>query len=535
MIGKKSLMQLFEDDIFINIYTRLITYALSDIFLPIFALILAVLGILTWLLRKEFDRGQYDFLNFSAIKKSQLPNLGSIIFFVLSILIYAWVTFSLDAGIFSNYDIMHDNFITGTRQQYGFFSRLNPLVFLDLTIVYGITHNFILLNLYTIALHLFAMYLLYCLADMLSPTKRFWILGVVTLLPAYFWTYHIVFTERFMLIYITASLLCLKNYLRQKRSFWIFSYLFWANMAIYTKETDLLFYTGFIIVLIAKRIYEEEITPRSFIHPTQTIKQFPIEFLTGLSIVFFVIQHAIVVQGVVENSYIASRYGHFAEVFNLYKADIFLIVLSLLFIFQNQNAFLKIVYAANFLSILYILGYLRLLSVGYNSGRTYYIAVPMVFIVCCWLASIKNKKIFISLVLLLCGFFFVQSIKLYNQDAGKSRLEIAQFLAKQEKISIMMGKTFDPRAWYCLVWPIAFKTLYPRKDVTFKSMTCNFLYGNIIPETNRNYSLLITKKPEVDDYYLVLKNDLIDQDIDILKNYKHHEVLQNKFYILYRL
>lgn len=528
-------MSMFEDDVFINVYTRLITYALSDVFLPVFALILVSLGALTWLLRKEFNySGQYDFLNYLPAEKSCA--FGGMIFFAISIMIYAWVVFSLDSGIFSNHDIMHDHFITGTRQQYGFFSRLNPLVFLDLTIVYGVTHNFILINLYVIGLHLFALYLLYRLLDMLSVTKRFWILGIVTLLPSYFWTCHIVFTERLMLIYVTASLLCLRNYLRHKRTGWIFGYLFWANMAIYTKETDLLFYVGLVIVMIAKRIYTEEITLRSFVHPLQTIKQFPIEFLSGLSILFFVIQHTVIIQGIMTNSYLhANRYGSFSEVFDLYKFEIAIIFVSLFFVFlpRNKNAFLKLIYSANLFSVFYILGYLRLVSIGYTSGRTYYIAVPMVFIVCCWLASIKNIKTFIITVFILCGLSYFQNIKIYEQDVGKSRLEVAKFLADQGEIKVMMGKTFDPRTWYCSCWPIAFKQAYPGRKVVFKSMNCH-LFATI-PETYQTYSLKITDQPEVGDYYLVLKNDLIDQDIEVLKNFSYREVLQNKFYILYQI
>ena len=117
-------MPLFEDHILENIFDRLKAYACSDIFLPIFALILLTLYVLARFLRPylainenmlEHTQKSSSFLPPPSIK-SYLPSL-----FILALtqLVYIFILWQTNIGTFSNFDTMFFSFDQGTWQQYG--------------------------------------------------------------------------------------------------------------------------------------------------------------------------------------------------------------------------------------------------------------------------------------------------------------------------------------------------------------------------------------------------------------------------------
>jgi len=524
---------LFRDDIFINIYARLIQYAVSDVFLPIFVLILAVLALGVYVLRHDFGN-RYDFL--FCDKSQEKISLPSGLFFCACIVIHSFSLFYVEGSIFSNVDIMHDGFNTGTWQQYGYLSRLNPLVFLNLTILYGITHNFFVITLYLIVTNLLLMFLLYRLFDMIPASGRLWILGLVMLLPSYFGINNIVFTEREALIYIVSSLLCLKKWVMVKKLHWIGLFLFFANVAIYTKESILLFYVGLVVVSLGVAIYQGTFNVASFGHPLRTIRQFPLEFLIGVTVVIFVLQYVVVIRDVIDNPYLqSSRYGLWPQVWNLYWFEILLIVVSVPFMILSKKScpLLTLLYWSNLFGIAYIIGYLRLCPTGCFANRTYYVVVPMMFIMICLSGKLYLKRffyVFAAGVLAVSGWI---NFEIVSRDIGKDSLEVATYLSKIPHLRVHLDSNFAKTWWHCFVWPNAFKTAYPSRDVVFKVDEC-FVYENVA-ETTKNYGIDVTKNINPGDYYLISKEKDYSSDLNKLSDYRCEKAFENNFYLLYRI
>lgn len=540
-------MPLLEDGIFMEVYVRVLTYLLSGPFPLIFLGIMTFLALMTYILRADFQH-KYDFwflkssqtVDITLISPPsphdlQKSNIASWVFLIGALLCYIGIIFYTEGGVFSNYDIMHDSFSTGTWQQYGFFRRLNPLVFIDLTILYGITHNWLIINLYVIFISVFSLYMLWRVFDFIPQNRLIWILGLVVLSPVWFWTNHIVFTEKLMLIYICASFICIKNYVQTNNWKWILGFVFWMNVSIYTKETNLIFYMAITAIMMLRQLYKGNFTISSFIHPWRSMRQFPLETIMVLSIFIFVVQHIIIVQGVLWNGYLVRRMGRWIQLFLLYKFEILVAVIGLvLYLFKCKfSNFNQLIFWAGLATMVYVIGYLRLVAIGYTMDRSYYVFIPSVFIMIAVMASVRNFRIFMFTLMGLMVFAIFADIKIFNQNSSRQTYELADFISSHNNSSFMFGKphyNYDQTPWFCGCWPRAMKAFNPNLNLTFKSAECNPQYFSF-----KSYALLSQELPESGDYYVVYKDADNAQDYELLKNFRKNKVFENKTYEVYQI
>jgi hypothetical protein len=144
-----------------------------------------------------------------------------LLFLFLSFSIYAVTMLLQDNSLFNNPDLMSLNtifiFHRGLAASYGP-ARMCPVSFFDLNALYAITHNFYIISVYIMLKQALILWLLYCFLNFLSPAKRLFTLGTIQLVPAVFWLNGIIFPEQNILIFILASLLCLKRFSAGKRS-----------------------------------------------------------------------------------------------------------------------------------------------------------------------------------------------------------------------------------------------------------------------------------------------------------------------------
>ena len=70
-----------------------------------------------------------------------------------------------------------------------------------------------------------------------------------------------------MLIFICASLLMLKKYLAAPRTSLLILFCILMNLAIYTKETIILFYAGLLAVDVLYLVFRVTVKPAAFLHP----------------------------------------------------------------------------------------------------------------------------------------------------------------------------------------------------------------------------------------------------------------------------
>lgn len=433
---------------------------------------------------------------------------------------------------------MFFSFGQGTWQQYGFSRRFNPLVFLDLTFLFGITHHPVVLNFYILCVHALELWLLYKFFDFIKPQKRLILLGLFSVLPSTLWTLPINFTERWMLIEILLSLLCFKNFLKKRCFQSVLGFLFWANVACYVKETCFLFYVMLFICLILWRIYQNDIVLASFLHPVRSIQKMPLEFLLGLSLLFWFIQYIFVCLDFTTNSYLLDRQANFLEIICLYKFELVLTLISLFCVFSQKEVslFNKLILMAHVLSVFFILFILRLTSVDYMYGITYYVYVPMAFILM-GLGCVKKNFVFyfwVSLSL-FAGFFINKEI--FEHQQGKFNLEMSEIVKKLHDTNLIVdsspsymlgGRKFE-LAYVKAIYR-AFQNEFSKQNVNVKFKP----YDTFISPIEKD-DFILTDKAEKGDYVLIKKNAQEEVVSDITAEYPRQKVFENKFYLIYQI
>ena len=474
--------------------------------------------------------------------KNPSRNVGLVpfILFLAAFLVYVGVIFKYDVGVFSNNDLMYYYFHTGTWQQYGYAYRFNPLVFFDLTFLYGITHNFIVINLYNIGLNLLLFFLVYRLFDMFSAARRFIILAVLILFPAYFSTWSIIFTEKQSIIFVLASFLCLKNWVKSKNILWIFGFFIWMNVACYMKETNVVFYFFMLFGLFLRVMWKGDFVLSSFVRPLKTIKAMPLEFLIGLSILVFVVQYIIVLNGVRTNPYLnEGRYGEIGTVIKLYWFEFVIMGCCLVSFIKSftKNPWANLLCFSGLATVLYITAYLHLIPINELEGRTYYIALPIFFVLICWLGHLQSKTSFYIVSMSIVVGSLIQDYKIVQRCESRATQELAEFIGKTDNRGIVFGKSLNYERislFWSVSWVKAFKQSFPGKNIYFK------YFGDFKPkyESIHNYALVNKGSIQPQDYYIVLKKrngkrSNFIEDMQVLAKYEKENIFENDFYLVY--
>lgn len=110
-----------------------------------------------------------------------------------------------------------------------------------------------------------------------------------------------------MLIFICASLLMLKKYLAAPRTSLLILFCILMNLAIYTKETVILFYAGLLAVDVLYLVFRGTVKPASFLHPFKTAKELPLEFIMFLSMAVFAFIYLLFGLGIESNQYVSAH------------------------------------------------------------------------------------------------------------------------------------------------------------------------------------------------------------------------------------
>ncbi len=151
-------------------------------------------------------------------------------------------------------------------------------------------------------------------------------LAIVNFLPAVFWVNSIVYSEQNTLIFILLSLMSLKKYDSGKSFVSLFFFAFWANMAIYTKETNILLYLGILIYLLIKNTVTGCLTPRSFVCPVRTIRRMPVEYVLLWSMLLFAAGYFLQSNLFVDGAYLRHHYMNISALLRINALELILLV-----------------------------------------------------------------------------------------------------------------------------------------------------------------------------------------------------------------
>lgn len=195
--------------------------------------IISTITVAVWLLKiTKADKQTYLFANgYFPLNQHSAHIFAGIIYCFLTFGIYIINTFYQEASLFNNYDLMNVNntsiFSTGVAAVCNMY-RINPLNSFDTNIIYAITHNYQIINIYIIAKQALVLWLLYCFLSDIQVQRRLLIIGTLTLIPAFFWVNNIIFPEQNLLIFMLSGFIFLRKYTQKG----LFRYL-WLSVFFY--------------------------------------------------------------------------------------------------------------------------------------------------------------------------------------------------------------------------------------------------------------------------------------------------------------
>ena len=473
---------IFRLDIFANIQNNFIFYFTNQSFIIHICYVLAILALNCLIVRFCFCKN-YMFLVWPKngfIKPCGRAYVLAFVAVTLSFLLYAANVLSLNLSIFNNYDQMVANNVwdmtEGTRPVINSM-RLNPIAGIDHNIIYGITHNYAVITFWVILKQLLCLLMLYKVFDFISPVKRLYMLAIINFLPTVFWVNSIVYSEQNTLMFILAGFYFLRKW-ENRHSFWtLLGFLICVNCAIYTKESNILFYFGLFAFSVLYKIFAEEITLKSFLSPVKTVRGMPIEYLLFVSMVIFSVYYFLLRDMLTDGAYVRH---HQKDVIYLLKVN----ALDLLLCFVAVSVFVFKLIKKREVSLLneglalggiivavYIVFYLKIACFP-DTYKSWYMYLSSVFLTYYLFNNLKSQGLIVFCSILVF-FSCLINWDIRNKEEGTQREELAKYMASEAQESIYTNFYFEiengDELWKAECLNSALKFVYPDKKIRFKT------------------------------------------------------------------
>lgn len=307
----------------------------------LYAACVAAVIVLNCMAVKFFFAGEYRFsagdrrFFFNRKDKSELAGAAALAF---SFLLYALNLFSLELSVFGNYDQMVVNNILDMRRglQPVFTSmRFNPAAGIDHNIIYGITHHYALIGGWVLLKQALCLWLLYRFFVFVSAARRLFMLAAVNFLPAVFWVNGIVYSEQNTLIFVLLSLTALQKYDGRHGLRQLLWFALWANLAIYTKETNIFVYFGILLYLVLAKVWAGKITLRSFLSPFKTVAGMPAEYILFWSMLLFSAGYLLLSNLLTDGAYVRHHHQELPTLLAINAAELCLAAAALAVFVRN--------------------------------------------------------------------------------------------------------------------------------------------------------------------------------------------------------
>ncbi len=462
---------------------------------------------------QSFSTGIYDF------KKESSAKWPAFLLLCFSFALYALNTMTQENTLFNNFDLMSTNAINNMYQ--GNLSimdaiRFTPLAGLDHNLIYAVSRNYAVVNLFIVIKQLLCLFLLYKFFSFIPVAKRLTILAVINFLPAVFVVNNIIFAEQLILIYILAGFLFLDRYAKTGKNGSLFAFVLFLNLALYTKETVILLYTGLLAFFIVIKVFNGEITLSSFLSPVKTLRKMPVEYMLFLSLFIFFTCWLLMQNPLLSSAYMKVHRANLENVLHIYKFEILLNVAALLLalskIFRNKaekvHWYAEGLLAGSLLLTAVVIFKLKMVAVA-DSDKTYYLYLPAVFCTAYVFDTLKRKAgIWIAGVLIVL-WSAVNNYDIRQQEQGQERREVAEFilsLAKKGPVSLYIGsfESSPLKWWKATCFGAAMKYMFPQ-DLSVHIKTDVRLPDLHIDNSRESYEVSSGKFAEGDCLWLPKK------------------------------
>ncbi len=437
----------------------------------------------------------------------------SFVFFIISFVCLCLITYSQEMSLFANFDLMSIgttvNFVEGKGTGISDI-RFSPFGNVELNLFYAISHNLYVVSALILAETALLLYLSYLLFDFIPVSKRLCALALASIYPALVWVNNPIFPERLMLIFICLSLLMLKKYLAKPSLGYLMGFGLLMNLAIYTKETVILFYAGLLAADLLYLIYRGQITPNSFLHPFKTAKNLPLEYLMFFSMLLFAFIYLLFGLGVSSNQYVSAHLN--PESWKKYYLEFFICFCALWAIFFSKKSFTLLygILAGAWIILIFVAWKLGI----YNENTApYYAIIAGVFGLFLVFYALEKK-----LLLLLFGGVFLalaiwQNYSLFKKQSGESYSEVAKFIGSlpdaQKLLPIFVKDSLNGKYESYIIdcYRSAYKFYFPNKNIVFKTDSDADLQGNLL-----KFPLVYQASPQSGDIYVL--NKIYNEDND---------------------
>lgn len=535
---------LFNDDILVSIYRHFsFFFTYSD--LIIYAALVFFVLFLNWLLVCFlFKKEKMAFLPAQKYAFADAPRakwIGSAMLF-LSFAAYAAATLTQENTLLNNFDLMSVNAIK--NMYWGNLPiidpiRFTPLANIDQNLVYAITRNYAVINCWILLRQLICLLLLYRFFVFIPVVRRLFMLAVVNFLPAVFVVNNMIYTEQLIIIFVLLSFMFLDRYAVTQRASYLLWFTVFANLAVYSKETAVLFYAGVLGYMILRRVFCGEIGLESFLSPFKTVARMPVEYMLFWTLFVFLTCYLLLQDPRVDDAYLQTHHAALPVVVAINKLVLGLNVLAL-FLWavkalqrkEEKNGLLceGTLLGSTLVTVIVIFKLQVVVIPDYY--KTYYLYLPAVF--CSgYIFSFFRRRLWLwalfSPIVLYAGYV---NYNTYMREEGEERRGVAEFIvsrAENEAVSIYVysQEMTAHRWWKVTGWAAALKYLYPAGDIVFKTA---LRFSDFHVENDMDSYEVRVAPPVPGDYILVHK--INSPSFEPGKNYV--PVYENEVYTIYR-
>lgn len=543
--------KLFQDNIIPTIFRNLEHYLSYKDWLVDFLIIISVLYLCYLYLKRSqvscypamFPQNKYTF------NKNNKLNWLCLFICTVSICIFSISLFNLDDTIFASFDLMSKNttkvFQEGVTPLYNadIPDRFAPLAFWEMNILYAISHNYHILNIFIIAQVIMIAVLLYIFFDFITVNKRLIYIATCIISPSFFFINNWIFAERDIIMLILISFIFLKKFSITKSYRYIWYYILFMNFAIYTKENIILFYFGILAYMLLYKI-----SLKDFLHPIQSIKKMPIEFLMFISMLSYALLHLFIVNNITNNLYLEKRLFETFTILNFYKLEIFICLIGLYFLIKNKPNYLinDAILFGCISTILFQIFIFKLMPIADLFYRTYYMVVPFIFGLGYTIENLKNNKVLYLLLAFIISYSVAYNHKYIPKEQGKYYHEIANFiddnLLSEEPINLFISENSEEYVLLVATWSSAYKYYFPNHKITFKNPFSQYndedkQLALKIYQTRKNilHNMVIEETPIKGDFYIVKKTDKLQNDLNIISQIKHQKIYENQLFYIFEI
>ncbi len=472
----------FQPDILENIYKFNLTTLTTRLWVPWIIIVAIVLGLCVRSLHKQLKiKGIYSSLFDSKIysfNRHSLKDWLSLSFLVTAFISTAVYMFMCENSFFETADTMGLGTVRalnmGLIPLFDYY-RVAPFAFWPLSTLYAITQNMYLIKVFILIQLLIVVFCLDALFRFIPVARRLSFLAVFLLTPTMFVTSKIIFPEREVLIALSLGLICLRRFCFDSKWRWLVGFLFFMNVAIYTKETCVLFYSGIFVASILYHIWFEKINLSSFIHPLKTIAQMPLEFLIAISLLLYSIIFFLLVDTSAETYFSNNSGMSLLDGISYYAFELILLSLALILLLKNaltslntsKNSLFKggLVVGAMAVAV-GIIFVLRLApTTWFLAGKTYYLQITCLFALAYLFQHISKPLLLWCLAGLIVGYSLYMGYQNYQKEEGKYYRQVAEFLSEQvaqktdKKLKVSLAERPDKittEMWTIKAWQLIY-------------------------------------------------------------------------------